>query len=177
VKEAERILDDGNPREALGRVRALLAGKRSGGPPKARPCARVQQSDSDFFEEEKPTTKGLTRRAHRILALANLRLDACTGAERGEFIEDAVRTLQYFVEQAPNDAAKETDLGEALARTGAPNAKRILEDLAKRDVLATPYAYAALARLRARSGDKTGSEVALARCKTMAKVASICAGG
>jgi hypothetical protein len=54
-------------------------------------------------------------------------------------------------------------------------AKAILEDLAQKDVLATPYAYAALAQLRDAAGDAAGRDEALAKCRTMAASKSICA--
>ncbi|MFT3766473.1 MAG: hypothetical protein QM820_13310 [Minicystis sp.] len=82
--------------------------------------------------------------------------------------------LERLVRERPNDAAKQSDFGEGLAKTQPADARKILEDLAKRDVVTTPYAYAALARLRAAAGDTKGRDEALAKCKPMAKVASIC---
>lgn len=155
VKEAEKILNEGDPAEARRRIEALMGG-------------------ADQFNEQTPSAKGLTNRAMRIIALANIRLDDRRGKFRKAVLSNAVHVLSEFVKDSPNDSAKKTDLGEALAKTNPPKAKKILEDLANRDVVTTPYAYAALARLRAADGDDKGRDEAVAKCKQMAKVASIC---
>jgi hypothetical protein len=158
VKEAEKILDEGNPAEARLRIRGLLRG-------------------ADAFDEKTPSAKGVNSRVRRILALATLRLDPDndrTPDERRGLLEGAVVWLEGLVKESPNDAAKQSDLGEGLAKTKPSEAAKLLEDLAQRDVVATPYAYAALARVRAARGDAKGRDEALARCRPMAKVASIC---
>lgn len=158
VKEAEKILDDGDPAEARRRIEALMG-------------------DADEFDERTPSAKGLTNRARRIISLANVRIDDRQGERRKVLLANAVFVLSRLADASPNDAAKQADLAEALAKTNAGKAKKILEDLAKRDVVATPYAYAALARLRAANGDEKGRDEALGKCKQMAraeKVESIC---
>lgn len=158
VQEAEKILNGGDPVEARRRIRQLLGG-------------------ADEFNERTPSAKGLTKRAKRILALADVRLDDLRSKHRKDFLSNAVWVLSRLADDSPGDAAKKADLAEALAKTNAGKAKKILEDLAKRDVVATPYAYAALARLRASDGDEKGRDEAMARCKQMAKpekVESIC---
>jgi predicted Zn-dependent protease len=174
VKEAEKILDDGDPAEALRRIRALLGQVR----PRNRraPAKHICEfiSDADEFEAKTPSANGLTDRAHRIISLSNIRIDDCQGEKRAELLAQASSMLEEFAKARPNDAAKQADLGEALAKTRPREARKILEGLAKRDVVSTPYAYAALARLRAADGDEKGRDEALARCKPMAKVESIC---
>lgn len=158
VKEAEKILDDGAPVEARRRIQDLLGG-------------------GEAFDERTPSAKGLTKRAHRIIALADVRIDDRQGERRKVVLANAVSVLSRLADDSPDDAAKKADLAEALAKTHAGKAKKILEDLAKRDVVATAYAYAALARLRASDGDEKGRDEAMTRCKQMAKpekVASIC---
>jgi hypothetical protein len=158
VKKAEEILNGGDPVEARRRIHEILGG-------------------ADEFDERTPSAKGLTKRAKRIIALANVRLDDLRSEHREVLLDNAVLVLSRLAEDSPGDAAKKADLAEALARTNAGKAKKILEDLAKRDVVATPYAYAALARLRASDGDEKGRDEAMARCKQMAKpekVRSIC---
>lgn len=155
VKEAEKLLNQGKPAQARGRIEALLAG-------------------AEGFDEQTPSAKGLTNRAMRIISLANVRIDDRQGAFRKVTLANAVRFLSWLVKDSPNDPAKKTDLGEALAKTDPPKAKKILEDLANRDILTTPYAYAALARLRAADGDVKGRDEAIAKCKQMAKVESTC---
>jgi len=155
VKEAEKILNQGNPVDARDRIEVLLAGKNQ-------------------FDERTPSAKGLTDRAMRIISLANVRIDDRQGEFRKAILANAVSFLSWLVKESPNDPAKKADLGEALAKTDPPKAKKILEDLAKRDIVTTPYAYAALARLRAADGDVKGRDEALAKCKQMAKVESMC---
>jgi predicted Zn-dependent protease len=72
------------------------------------------------------------------------------------------------------DPASRTDYAEALAKINAAEAKTMLEDLARKDLLTTPYAYATLAALRASAGDAKGRDEALAKCATMAATKSIC---
>ena len=174
VKEAEKTLADGDPAAALRRIRALLgqAPPRNRRAPAKHSCEFI--SDADAFEEKTPSAKGLTNRALRIISLSNIRIDDCQGEKRAELLAQAVEMLEEFAKASPNDAAKQTDLGEALAKTRPREARKILERLAKRDVVSTAYAYAALARLRAADGDAKGRDEALARCKPMTKVKSIC---
>lgn len=158
VKEAEVSLDGGDPLKARRRIQEILGG-------------------ADGFDERTPSAKGLTKRAQRIIALANVRLDDLRSEHRKVFLDNAVWVLSRLADDSPGDAAKKADLAEALAKTNPGKARKILEDLAKRDVVATPYAYAALARLRASDGDEKGRDEAMARCKQMAKpekVRSIC---
>jgi hypothetical protein len=155
VKEAEKLLNDGNPAEARRKIEALMNG-------------------ASGFDEQTPSAKGLANRANRIISLANVRIDDRKGEGRKVVLGGAVHFLSRIAKDSPNDAAKMTDLGEALAKTNPPKAKKILEDLAKRDVVTTPYAYAALARLRAADGDDEGRDEAVGKCKKMAKIESIC---
>jgi hypothetical protein len=174
VKEAEKTLDEGDPAEALRLVRASLGQvrPRNRREPAKHSCELIGEEDA--FEENTPRTKGLTKRARRIISLSNIRIDGCKGEKRAEVLAQAVEVLEALAKASPKDAAKQADLGEALAKTSPRQARKILEGLAKRDVVSTPYAYAALARLRAADGDEEGRDEALARCKPMAKVKSIC---
>ena len=157
VKDAEKMLDDGNPAEGRRLIVEALG-------------------DADEIEPDTALNRGLTDRARRIQALATIRLDA-DGA-RGEYRKArfaiAVGTLKMLSKADPDNVAKQTDLAEALVKTWPVEARKRLTSLAERDLLTTPYAYAALARLRAEGGDTRGRDEALARCKLMAKVETIC---
>ncbi|WP_437674025.1 hypothetical protein [Sorangium sp. So ce131] len=136
----------------------------------------------------------LLNRAFRILAVAATRADGALrvsaevprellGAWGGTSAEDrkanvdwSIRALRRLNEQRKNDPGLQTDLGEALAR--APEhrgeALKLLGDLAEKDLIASPEAYAALARLRALSGDGAGHDAAASRCEVMAKNPAFC---
>jgi hypothetical protein len=157
VQAAERALNDGDPYGARDQIPKML-------------------SALDKQEQEHEDVSGLRDRASRIRALVDVRLDPVGHArgERRETLAGAATTLARLADEHPNDAARLTDLGEALARTRPLAAKEILEDLAARDLMTTPYGYVTLARLRAADRDAKGRDEALARCLPMAKVASIC---
>jgi hypothetical protein len=50
----------------------------------------------------------------------------------------------------------------------------LLTRLADKDLLTTPEAYAALAKLKGEAGDQDGRLAALQRCRAMAKDAKLC---
>ena len=89
----------------------------------------------------------------------------------------AVSALSAVADAKKDDPSVETELSEAMARLPEyrEQARIRLEALAKRDLIASPEGYATLARLRAHAGDVTGEELALTRCKAMAKSAALCA--
>ncbi|WP_437712237.1 hypothetical protein WMF45_42570 [Sorangium sp. So ce448] len=136
----------------------------------------------------------LINRAFRVLAVATARADGAlqvgpqlprelletwggaSAEERKGNIDWSIRALRRLNEQRKNDPALQTDLGEALAR--APEhrgeALKLLGDLAEKDLLTSPEAYATLARLRALSGDNAGHDAAATRCETMAQNKALC---
>jgi len=162
VKEAEELLNDGDPGGARDRVSRVL--------PALKP---VMRADPDG---EIPDAGGLRDRAARILALADVRLDPGGPGDgrRRAVLDKAVKELGRLAEEHPKDPARQTDLAEALARTRPAEARNILEDLAERGIVTTPYGYAALARLRGADGDSKGRDQARVRCELMAKTSSIC---
>ncbi|WP_437621234.1 hypothetical protein [Sorangium sp. So ce1151] len=136
----------------------------------------------------------LLNRAFRVLAVATARgdgalqvaaevprelLETWGGAsadERRGNLDWSIRALRRLNEQRKNDPALQTDLGEALARSTEHRgeALKLLGDLAEKDLLASPEGYAALAQLRALSGDSAGHDAAASRCEAMAKSAALC---
>ncbi|MEB2311250.1 MAG: hypothetical protein OZ921_01660 [Sorangiineae bacterium] len=142
----------------------------------------------------KPASATIVARAQRMLALAVARSNGAlpvegqvpwwvqgrwlggTEADRAANLEWAVTTLRGIADTKAKDPASMTDLGEALARVDAhkAEARSVLEALAKKDLLATPEAYAALAELRGESGDASGKKLALARCQSMSNGAAVC---
>jgi hypothetical protein len=142
--------------------------------------------------KSKPGT--LVGRAERVLALALSRahgalpvarevppevLGAWQGREQGEATANVAWSIDVLRRQAStkvDDVALKTDLAEALARVPEHRgeARGLLEDLAKRDLIASPEGYAALAMLRSQSGDADGQKLALKRCEAMAKTQDAC---
>jgi Flp pilus assembly protein TadD len=87
----------------------------------------------------------------------------------------AVQSLREIDEKRPNDPTVQADLGEALSKTATGQAElKILQGLAQKDLMGSPHAYAALAKLRTQSGDSAGAEAAIKRCVEMSKTPGIC---
>jgi hypothetical protein len=140
----------------------------------------------------KPGT--LVGRAERVLAVALSRaqgalpvqsevpsevLGAWAGSKDGESKSNLAWSVEVLKRQSSSkadDVALKTDLAEAMARVPEhrQEARGILEDLAKRDLIASPEGYAALAMLRSQSGDSDGQKLALKRCEAMAKSQDAC---
>jgi len=136
----------------------------------------------------------LVARAQRILAVATARNSGAlpvgkevpsyaqgtwlgkSAAQRTQNLEWAISTLRTINGIKKDDPSVQTELAEALARVDShqAEARQILEKLAKKDLIASPEAYAALAQLRSAAGDEKGQKVALQRCEAMAKKASVC---
>ena len=136
----------------------------------------------------------LVARAERVLAVALSRsqgalpvanevpldvLGSWQGTKQGESAANlawSVATLKRQSESKSDDVSLKTDLAEAMARIPEQRAeaRTILEELAKRDLIASPEGYAALALLRSQSGDTDGQKLALKRCEAMAKSQDAC---
>lgn len=151
IAAAEKDLEHGRLGEAAARVRARYPGIRDLG----------------------PTAPPLARRALRIYALVLTRADGRFDGQRGWArtgnLEWAIETLSELERLRPNDPGAQADLAEArtrLSRTRADGV-RVLEDLDRRDLLGSPFAYLALARARRAAGDDGGVAAALRRCAVM----------
>jgi hypothetical protein len=131
----------------------------------------------------------LETRALRVLSLAIVRSDGAVGEKQAKVpvakgaelspaanLEWAVRALRAIDQKRPNDPTLQADLGEALSKTagGQGEALTILQRLAQKDLMGSPHAYAALAKLRSQNGDSSGAEAAIKRCEEMSKSPGIC---
>lgn len=136
----------------------------------------------------------LVARAQRVLALAVARNNGAlpidkelpgyvqgtwigkTAKDKAANLEWSVAALRKLNDIKKDDAAVQSDLAEALAKVEKHRgeAKALLEKLAEKDLVATPEAYATLAELRSAAGDSAGQKLALKRCESMAKSASVC---
>jgi hypothetical protein len=134
----------------------------------------------------KPGSVPLADRALRILALASVRADggvavngfkSKTASDRAANLDWSVATLRGLNALRPNNPSYETDLGEALAKVPAAHdeAKKLLGGLADKDLLTSAEGYAALAHLRAKTGDNAGRDEAVNRCEAMTKTPRVCA--
>jgi hypothetical protein len=129
----------------------------------------------------------LETRALRVFALAIVRSDGAADEKKagvattGEWtaksnLEWAAQALREIDAKRPNDPTVQADLGEALAKLPAnqTEAMKVLASLAQKDLMGSPSAYAALAKLRSEKGDLAGAEAAVKRCEEMSKTPGIC---
>lgn len=129
----------------------------------------------------------LETRALRVFALAVVRSDgAITEKSAGVFSKDewtktanlewAVQSLREIDQKRPNDPTVQADLGEALSKLphGQAEAMKLLAGLAQKDLMGSPHAYAALAKMKSDKGDNAGAEAAIKRCEEMSKTPGVC---
>ncbi len=138
-----------------------------------KPGAAIQRTLQDFPDLKTVQDGGrLMTRAQRIAATAVVRMsgllavrgfDASTCAERRANLEWAVATLRAVDRKDKGRPILQAELAEALSALPEheQEALNILRGLAARDVMPSPYAYRALARLLAMDGDAAGQRAAL----------------
>src|SRR5262249_39932026 len=133
----------------------------------------------------------LETRALRVFALAVVRSNGAVNEKSAGVVgqanewtptanlEWAVQSLREIDAKRPNDPTVQADLGEALSKLahGQGEALTILQGLAQKDLMGSPHAYAALAKLRSDKGDLAGAEAAIKRCEEMSKSPGICKSG
>ena len=131
----------------------------------------------------------LETRALRVFSLAVIRSDGAVDEKKAKVasangvewtpkanLEWAVQSLREIDQKRPNDPTVQADLGEALSKTptGQGEALKLLQGLAQKDLMGSPHAYAALAKLRSQTGDLAGAEAAIKRCEEMSKSPGVC---
>jgi len=131
----------------------------------------------------------LETRALRVFSLAVVRSDGTVDEKKARVasangndwtpkanLEWAVQALREIDAKRPNDPTVQADLGEALSKTAAGQAEalKLLQGLAQKDLMGSPHAYAALAKLRTQNGDSAGAEAAIKRCEEMSKTPGVC---
>ena len=131
----------------------------------------------------------LETRALRVFSLAVIRSDGTVDEKKAHVasangnewtprsnLEWAVQSLREIDAKRPNDPTVQADLGEALSKTtaGQAEALKLLQSLAQKDLMGSPHAYAALAKLRTQNGDSAGAEAAIKRCEEMSKLPGVC---
>lgn len=149
------------------------------------------------IKQLKPSSSPLVSRAIHTLAVATARSDGAlplgrelpsyvqgtwlgkTDDDRAANLDWSIGELRKLTAAAKDDPSLETDLAEALSKVDAHKgeARGILERLAKKDLVASPEGYAALARLRSEAGDAARAKLALKRCEAMAETDTICTAG
>lgn len=130
--------------------------------------------DGDYANiEEVPFTdlhhEKLVRRADIAVHTALLRRD-------GDF-ETVLAYFPDYLKGNPKDVLLQARLAEAQARgtkAQRQQARQTLEDLAARDLLTEPEAWATLARLRAAAKDVRGAVSAAHRCTKMTTRKGVC---
>ena len=129
----------------------------------------------------------LETRALRVFALAVVRSNGAVTEKAAGFatqtawtpnanLEWAVQSIREIDAKRPNDPTVQADLGEALSKLphGQKEGLEILQKLAQKDLMGSPHAYAALAKLRTAKGDSAGAEAAIKRCEEMSKTPGVC---
>lgn len=129
----------------------------------------------------------LETRALRVFALAVVRSNGTVNERnagswsQNEWtptanLEWAVQSLREIDAKRPNDPTVQADLGEALSKLPRTQDEslKLLGGLAQKDLMGSPFAYAALAKIRGVKGDTAGQEAAIKRCEEMSKVPGVC---
>jgi hypothetical protein len=99
-----------------------------------------------------------------------------TDADKLARKEWAIKALRSVATQLPDNPSVKGELGEALAAVpgNEEEALTVLSELAEKDLLGTPEAYAALARLRFEQGLTKKSAEAVSRCNAMTNKPAVC---
>ena len=180
LSRAEKALKNGRFKRAFKLARRSHSGAIGLALKKGRNAPRIRRS-----KRQTPAMAKNDRRAIRVMAVATVRTGGKTGLRaniagsnqaRTQNLSWAVERLRDASKTRPHDSLLKTRLGEALAALPRyeTEAKEMLESLAKEDLLADAYGYAAFAGVLRATGEREGAEEALKRCRAMARSKSIC---
>ena len=170
VADAEKLLDDGNYARAVSMLLnvPVIKNGSAGDPPKFR----FDDPDLDA-RALRVAAAAVVRSSGTISRGAFLRLSVNgheRSGERGDQIAWAKEIFAGEYKVKLDDPSVSGLYAEALAAEGKPGeARKILEDLAQRDLIADSYSWATLAALRNRAGDAVGRDAAFAKCRASAK--------
>jgi hypothetical protein len=172
VAQAEKLLSNGNRLAAAASVIRMMPHIKS---LKSQPGSLVARAER-VLAVSLSRSQGALSVAKEVPSEV---LGSWQGVKQGEAaanMEWSVVALKRQSESKSDDVSLKTDLAEAMTRMPEHRAEArvILEDLAKRDLIASPEGYAALASLRSQSGDADGQKLALKRCEAMAKSQDAC---
>jgi hypothetical protein len=165
IAQAEAALEDG--RTAVAAKAAL----------KTFPRLRESAVGADPLETRAIRVFALAvARSNGAITEASLGIPTKTDWAPAGNLAWAVQSLREIDQKRPNDPAVQADLGEALSMVAhaKDEALTILQRLAEKDLMGSPHAYAALAKLRTAHGDTAGAEAAVKRCEAMARGQGIC---
>jgi hypothetical protein len=166
VARAEQSLLAGKPAMAVAHVSMSF--------PSARADARLKDHRPGMGVDP------LASRAQRVVAVALVRTEgllaigseyaSSTAEQRRGNLVWASGILRAYA-ALKNTPAVQTDLGEALSKLPETReeALRVLEGLAKKDLVTSSHGYAALAELRLAAGDRAGHDAAMKRSDAMSK--------
>lgn len=170
VARAEKALDDGDLLLATRSLELADYAKSDDAGLELRYTAvhaklLVRRNSPDVDQERNPALPAVRDRTPEQQAL-----------KRQEDLALAGNALRSVADKRHRSPRALTDLAEALALH--PNhrqeAKRILEDLAKRDLVTSAHGWAALARLRHAAADADATQAALTRCRQMSARPQVC---
>lgn len=174
VAKAEKQLEQGNYIDAAGSVIRMMPHIRD---------YQGMSKDSLAARGQRILAMALTRTGGDLAAIEQQVPEYLRGEWSGAKAEHraanlawAVASLQAIHDAKGADPAAATELGEAMAKIDAHRdaARKLLGELAKKDLLATPEGYATLAALNAAAGDQAGRTTALERCRAMAASGEVC---
>lgn len=173
IAKAEKALEKGDHAAAAGYVLRAMPHVRQLDAKKAKIVERAQH----VLAVATARSDGELRIENQVPAYARGDWGGKTTQAKQKNLKWSIATLRGLQKaKKTSDPTLQTELGEALARVDEhqAEARKLLETLAKKDLIATPEGYAVLAELRAKAGDQKGKKLAVSRCEAMTKQPAVC---